>query len=197
MIDLTALKLRASPVRVMDFGGVLTPGTGGSRQRIDRIGTRHGFDFETPAMPAEPEGRIWSMRLSRAKTEGALIWIPEPGLVLNAAEGAPVARAASAGGSSFLLGGATPGLAIPEGKWVSHIHDARRYAYRVAVPVTVNSSGQADLTLWPLLRTVVSVGDVLEIAVPKMQAVSISGDFGYPQDAELTPAFSFSLEEDE
>lgn len=197
MIDLTALKLRASPVRLLDFGGVLTPPLGGARQRIDRVGTRHGFDFETPAMPVEPDGRIWSMRLSRAKTEGALIWIPEPGLVLNAAEGAPVARVSTAGGSAFLLGGATAGLVIPEGKWVSHIHDGRRYAYRVAASVTVNGGGQADLTLWPMLRTVVTAGDVLEIAVPKMQAVSISGDFGYPQDAELTPAFSFSLEEDE
>lgn len=197
MIDLTALALRASPIRVLDFGGVLTPSTGGPRQRIDRIGTRHGFDFETPAMPVEPDGRIWSMRLSRAKTEGALIRIPEPGLTLNHAEGAPVARAASAGGSTFLLGGATPGLVIPEGKWVSHIHDARRYAYRVAAALTVNGSGQADLTLWPLLRTVITAGDVLEIAMPKMQAVSISGDFGYPQDVTRTVAFSISLEEDE
>lgn len=197
MIDLTSLSFRSAAPRVLDFGGVLTPGTGGPRQRIDRIGTRSGFDLETAAMLVEPDGRLWSIRLSRAKTEGALIRILEPGLVLNAAEGTPVARASTAGGSAFLLGGATAGLVIPEGKWVSHIHDGRRYAYRVAASVTVNGAGEANLTLWPMLRAVVTAGDVLEIAVPKMQASSISGDFGYANGPGRTVAFSFTLEEDE
>lgn len=195
MIDLTAIPLMAAPPEVQDFGGLLTPPLGGPTQRIDRVGTRWQFNFSTPQMPIEPDGRLWASRLARAKTEGALVWVPEPDLVF-AAIGTPVVASATTAGSSVPLSGCTAGRVIPEGKWVSFIHDARRYLYQVTAERTVAGDGTVTLPIFPMLRTSLAVSDVAELFAPKVQG-SITGTLGWPLDIERFMQLQFTLAEDE
>lgn len=197
MIDLTSLKLRASPPQLLDFGGTLTPSLGGPRQRINRLGTRWAFAFETPNMKMEPDGRIWSTRLARAKTDGALIWVPEPDYVHTGAATAVVAGGAASVGTKLYLVNAAANQLFPEGKWLSLIHDGRRYLHRVATSVAADASGFSPIDIFPMLRVIPTTGDVVEIAEPKMQSSSIEGDFGWPVEVGGFTSFSFTLAEDE
>lgn len=195
MIDLSAIPLMASPPTVVDFGGTLTPALGGPVQHIDRVGTRWAFAFTTPQMPVEPDGRLWASRCARAKTEGALVWVPEPDLDF-ASIGTPVVASAVTAGSSVQLSGCTAGREIPEGKWVSFIHGGRRYLHLVTAARTVSGTGTVTLPIFPMLRTSLSSGDTAELAVPKVQG-SISGQFGWPLDIERFVQLQFTIEEDE
>ncbi len=194
MIDLTALPLFSASPSVMDFGGVLTPATGGPRQRVNRIGTRHAIECQTPKMPIDT-GRVWAGRLARAKIEGGLIAYPEPGLVFDPI-GVPNIASAVTGGMAAPVRGMIEGRVIPESKALSIIHDGRRYLYFTTAEVTVAPGGTATLPVFPMLRSVLATGDLVELLVPKVQGELI-GDFSWPIDVDEAPTFGFRLEESE
>lgn len=195
MIDLTDIRLANATPAVVDFGGTLTPALGGPRQRINRLGTRWSFAMETPMLEADPDLRIWASRLARAKLETGLIWIPEPDLVFGP-EGAPRVAQAVAGGTSLPLSGLSARLAIPEGKWLSIIHDGRRYVYRVARDMAATAGGTVALPIYPLLRTRLAAGDVVELARPKVQG-EIDGEFSWDVPVSRFASLSFTIAEEE
>ncbi|WP_298090451.1 hypothetical protein [uncultured Sphingomonas sp.] len=195
MIDLTEIRLANATPAVLDFGGTLTPALGGPRQRINRLGTRWAFEMETPLLDAEPDLRIWASRLARAKLETGLVWIPEPDLVFGP-EGAPRVAQAVAGGTSLPLSGLSARLAIPEGKWLSIIHDGRRCVYQVARDTAATAGGTATLPIFPMLRTMLVPGDVVELAVPKVQG-EIEGDFSWDVPVGRFASLSFTIAEEE
>lgn len=195
MIDLSEILLDDVQPAVLDFGGTLKPALGGAWQRIMRIGTRWAFTMQTPKLDAEPDLRIWSSRLAQAKLETGLVWIPEPDLGFGP-EGAPRVAQAVNGGTSLPLSGLTPGLVIPEGKWLSIIHDGRRYVYRVARDMAATAGGTVTLPIYPLLRTRLVPGDVVELARPKVQG-EIDGDFSWSVPVGRSAALSFTIAEEE
>ena len=195
MIDLSDILLNEAEPALLDFGGTLTPALGGARQRIQRLGTRWSFAMRTPDLDAEPDLRIWSSRLAQAKLETGLVWIPEPNLVFGP-EGAPRVAQAVAGGTSLPLSGLSARLAIPEGKWLSIIHDGRRYVYRVARDLVASAGGAVTLPIYPMLRTVLTPGDVVELAVPKVQG-EIEGDFSWGVPVSGHAPLSFTIAEEE
>ncbi|WP_342658645.1 hypothetical protein NPJ82_05840 [Sphingomonas sp. NY01] len=195
MIDLSEILLDDVQPAVLDFGGTLKPALGGAWQRIMRIGTRWAFTMQTPKLDAEPDLRVWSSRLAQAKLETGLVWIPEPDLVFGP-EGAPRVAQAVNGGTSLPLSGLTPGLVIPEGKWLSIIHDGRRYVYRVARDMAATAGGAVTLPIYPLLRTRLAPGDVVELARPKVQG-EIDGDFSWSVPVGRSAPLSFTIAEEE
>lgn len=195
MIDLSEILLDDVQPAVLDFGGTLKPALGGAWQRIMRLGTRWAFTMQTPKLDAEPDLRIWSSRLAQAKLETGLVWIPEPDLVFGP-EGTPRVAQAVNGGTSLPLSGLTPELVIPEGKWLSIIHVGRRYVYRVARDMAATAGGTVALPIYPLLRTRLAPGDVVELARPKVQG-EIEGDFSWDVPVDRFASLSFTIAEEE
>lgn len=195
MIDLSDLPLDDAQPEVQDFGGYLTPPLGGPVQRIDRVGTRWTMAFTTPNLPVEPDLRLWSARLARGKKEGVLIWIPEPDLAAPD-YGMPRIAVAVTGGSVVRIRGLPVGTLIVEGKWLSVIHDARRYLYRAAADTVADANGIAVVRLDPMLRTDLAAGDVVELAVAKMQG-SIPAAFRWAVPLARFAPLGFTVVEDE
>lgn len=196
MIDLTAIPLASAQPEVQDFGGLLTPPLGGPVQRINRVGTRWAVSFETPNLPADPALRLWSGRIARAKIEGAVCWIPEPDLLFTLV-GAVAVRSATSGGNVLRLVAATapPGRLVPEGKWVSYIHDGRRYLHRTTADAVVIGGGALDLPVFPALRSITTIGDTVEVDEPRMQGTLSIGSMLIP--LERAAPLTFSISEDE
>lgn len=185
----------ASP-RLLDWGADLIPPLGGAVQRISRLGSRYALDVEMPPMPAEPTGRIWVSRLKRGKTNRVVF--PFPQLDINiGAPGTPLVKTAATGGTSFALKGLTPYYAIREGQFFSVIHGGRRYLHSADAQVIADAAGDATLTITPMLRTAVSVDDVVEIAVPIMEGYIEGDDFGWNIDTARWIGLSFSVVEAE
>lgn len=193
MIDLTALAAYSHTPRLLDFGGFLAPSTGAAVLRVDRMGNRHAVDFVLPSMRMEPTGRIWVSRLKRAKTEGAFMRFPQvdfrPG-----ASGVPVVAARTVGGRSLPIAGGQPGGVIREGQWLSVINADRRYLHSVDAETQFLADGTALLSVTPMLRVPLNVGDVIELAQPRIEGLLLD-DFAWPVATNRTASLSFTLTE--
>ena len=193
-IDLTGIPIRMMQPAALRFGGVITPGTGGPTQRVDRIGSRWAFGFETSAMRIEPDGRRWGTLLDRADRDGVLIAIEQPDFDPGA-PGRPTVTSNTASGRSVPITGATPNYAVRPGQWVSFVHGGRRYLDKVAEQVVLNSSGAGMLVLLNLIRTPLTAGDVVELGRPMIEG-SLEGYQPGAWELERVTAFSFTVRED-
>jgi len=181
-------------VLLRDFGSVLTPFLGGPAQRINRLGTRFGLRLSMPPMDAT-EGLIYLSRLLQGRQSTVILPWPlldfDPGT-----PGAPLVSANVASGTSIPIKGLSPGYQAKEGQFFSVIHASRRYMYMFTANATANGSGALTATIFPMLRTPLSINDVLEIAQPMIEGLVLPGEelswqIGLSNDRE----FSFSVME--
>lgn len=191
---LSGFSYRTAGPRLIDFGGELTPGLGAEVQRLNRLGNRFAIELELPPVREEPEGRILAAKLRLAKTQGALFAFPQPGLAIGA-PGNPVVDGAVTGGTSLPLRGLTPHYAIRFGQFLSIINGGRRYLYSAAAAATADASGEAIVTIDPLLRRELADGDVVELAKPMIEGLLATGDL--PWGIMLAPflELGFSITE--
>lgn len=177
-----------------DWGGVLTPFLGGPEIAIERLGKRFGIRVTMPPMRGEV-ARQFVSRLLRGKKEGVLLEWPlldfDPG-----SPGSPTIYTPAAGGSAIAMQGLSPGYAIKEGQFFSVIHSGRRYMHMSTGNVTANGSGTAAVSIFPQLRTAVSISDTIEMDPPMIQGLVSPGDeFGWDMALEHTVGLSFSVME--
>ncbi|MFD1103721.1 hypothetical protein [Sphingobium olei] len=151
---------------VVSFGSTLTPFLGGPTQRILRLGTRFAMRVTMPPMRAEV-GRQWTSALARGTEAGVLMPIVQDIDVGN--PGAPLASAAVTAGMLLPIKGLTPGYAAKDGQFLSIVHNGRRYLHIFAADQVANGSGVLNALIWPMIRTGLSVNDVIEIAQPKIE----------------------------
>lgn len=182
--------------RYIDYGGELAPALGGPVQKLNRLGDRYALDVVLPPMEAEPTGRVFIQRLTRARKVGALMEFPQLGLVIGA-PGAPLVNGAVAGGTSVPVKGLTPGYVVREGQFFSIVVSGRRYLHSSDSEVIANGSGLATLTVSPMLRVPLSNNDVIEIASPKIEGLVQGNATAWDLDLAETIGLSFSIVEAE
>lgn len=158
--------VRSMRPMVMSFGSVLTPFLGGPTQRINRLGTRWAMRVSMPPMRAEV-GRLWVDALSRGTESGVLMPIVQDIDVGN--PGAPLLSAAVTAGMLLPIKGLTPGYVAKAGQFLSIVHGGRRYVHIFSADAAANGSGVLNAAIWPMIRTGLSVNDVVEIAVPMIE----------------------------
>jgi len=190
---MTALEIAECMPIPMNFGGVQSSALGPA-QRIDRLGSRWAFQFASVPMDLEPDGRRWGALFDQAEVEGGIFRIRQPGLNVGA-PGLPLIAADTPLGRSLPLAGLTPGCVIRLGQWLSVIVDGQRYLDRAMEQVIAESDGTATVTIKYLIRSPMSEGDVVEIAVPKIEG-SVDGAFGGGWGNDRTTSFSFTVRED-
>jgi hypothetical protein len=153
---------------LVDFGGFITPGLGGQVQRIDRMGNRFGIAVSMPPVVGKDRGRILVSRLIRGKTEGVRIEYP----LLDFPPGAPgtvVVDGAGQSGRTLLVRGATPNYTFREGQPFSIESDEQHYLHFVDGQVSADSSGDAELSISPMLRIEPADGDTCHFAKPMIE----------------------------
>lgn len=158
--------VRSMRPMVMSYGSVLTPFLGGPTQRINRLGTRWAMRVSMPPMRAEV-GRRWVDALSRGTESGVLMPIVQDIDVGN--PGAPLLSAAVTAGMLLPIKGLTPGYMAKAGQFLSIVHGGRRYVHIFSADAAANGSGVLNAAIWPMIRTGLSVNDVVEIAVPMIE----------------------------
>lgn len=192
-VDLTGIRLALAEPMPLDFGSAVDPATGGRRTRVDRLGSRWAWRFETPAMKLEPEGRLWSEKLNRARRLGAVMTLTQPDFEVGA-PGQPKVRTATATGRIVPLKGLTPHYAVKAGTWLSIVSDGDRYLDHVAGQVIADADGEVDVELMNLIRAPLSVNDVVEI--PAKIEGTLEGLSGGAWVNERITSFSFSIVEE-
>jgi hypothetical protein len=193
MIEIDA-NVAGCTMRLMDFGGELSPFLGGPVQRIERLGSRFAMDIQLPPMRIEPDGRRMISQLARAKFEGVRVEIPQVDFDTGA-PGSTLVDGAVPGGTSLPIKSGTAYYAIKEGQFVTVIHSGRRYVHMAAAQLILDASGEGDLTVHPMLRTPLSNNDVIEIGRPMIEGWISGNEYAWTLDMARTVGLSFTVAE--
>src|SRR3546814_9072759 len=70
----------------------------------------------------------------------------------------------------------TPSYAIREGQFFSIVHGGRRYVHMFTASVVASGTGTVTASIFPPLRTSLSVNDVVEIVAPKIEGHVLPGE---------------------
>ncbi|WP_433910373.1 hypothetical protein [Sphingomonas yabuuchiae] len=159
--------------KLLDWGSDQKAPMGGGYQRLNRLGNRFALDITYPRLKPEPDGRILIARLRRAKTEGALFPVPQPGLDIGN-PGNPVINGGNQAGNVLVLRGFAGGYILREGQFFSVIHGGRRYLHNAAGDFVASPGGVMTITLDPMLRIVTTDGAVVEVGKPYIEGI-VSG----------------------
>lgn len=179
---------------LVDAGGYLTPFLGGPVQRINRLGMRFGVRFVMPELDGE-EARAYVARLLRGRADRVVI--PWPQTIYSDDDPGNASMLGNvAGGTAISVKGLNPSYAFAEGQFFSVIHGGRRYVYMTTSTAQVGIGGTAALSIWPPLRTPLSVNDVVEVAEPMIEGLVSPGDeLVWQQAIDLTSVIEFSVVE--
>lgn len=193
-VDLTAYSFRAAAPIPLDFGGPVTPATGGRRIRIDRNGSRWMMRVMLPAKKIEPDARLLMADLTTAMREGAIIRVKQPDFDAGA-PGSVAVRTATASGRTIPLKGLTPHYAIRKGQWLNYVVDGQHYLDLVREQVIADAAGEADVVIANLIREPLSVDDEIILGSPVIEG-TIEGEFGGEWDENRLAQFGFVIVED-
>src|SRR3546814_1996587 len=84
---------------------------------------------------------------------------PQPGFTIGA-PGSPLVSTAASGGTALAIKSLTPSYAIREGQFFSSVHGGRRYVHMFTASVVASGTGTVTASIFPPLRTSLSVNDV-------------------------------------
>lgn len=167
LIDLP-LPWTAQPA-LMDFGGDMQPASpGGVHQRFARKGSRWRVTFSAlPSLNAACGRQLIASRL-KARAAGSTVTAPWPQPAASAL-GSPTVNGAGQSGRTLICNGFTAGVTIPAGLFFSVSVAGRSYLYQVALATTADGSGNATLTLSPMLRASPAASAALNFAAPVIE----------------------------
>ena len=168
-----------------------TPQFGGPAQRVSRMGDRYQMDVTTRSlMYADAAALIAD--LTQGTSQKVLCPVQQPGLVIGST-GNPVVSSGS--GSTLNLTGFAANYPIRKGQFFSLVHGGKRYLHYASAAATANASGVVALSIWPMLRTTVSGGDVCEFAVPKIEGFLSDTSWSWSVGIAQTVGLTFSIVE--
>lgn len=177
-----------------DFGGDLTPWGGGEIQNIDRLGTRFSMVVSLPPLWRDEAG-VWVSRLLQAKRSSAVLAFPQLGDDVGD-EGVPRVNGAGQAGTFLAIDGLPANKPVKEGWFFSILTGGRRYLHCITADVVASPSGEAILSIEPMLRIIPADNAVVELAEPKMEGM-VQGGVGWDIDLAIEFGLSFTLVERE
>lgn len=164
-----------------------TPQYSGPRQRVSRLGDRWKLDVVCrPLAYAQAVGVVAA--LVQGTSQRVVVPVQQPGLTIGS-PGNPVAATAASGGTTVSASGFSASYAVQPGQYFSLVHGGKRYLHIITAATTATAGGAATLAIWPMLRTPLTAGDVLEFATPKIEgylALSQAWSVGLAKSVGLT-----------
>lgn len=194
MIDLTAITGSAGKPKLLDYGSIVKPALGGPAQKLNRLGTRFGFDFESIPYETEGAGRRLIALLQQAKLQGAMIIYPQLDFNIGA-PGTTLANGAHSAGTTLNIKGATPHYTVRAGQALNVVKSGRRYLYFSASQETLNGTGQGTITLTTPMRTVLAGDEVIDFKKPRIEGFIEGEEWEWAIEAERLTPIKFYIEE--
>ncbi|KQO13284.1 hypothetical protein [Sphingomonas sp. Leaf242] len=195
MIDLTHIEQTIAEPELIDFGASLSPFLGGPSQRLDRLGTRHAISVQMPTMSVEREGRLWIVRLIRAKQEDCFVEFQQPGFKIGIPGNSITVSAAVDGGRVLSVTGGRPGYSVREGQALTLTSRGRRFFYLASARSVFSASGQTQIELAVPLREEATIGDSVDLRKPVMAGRIMEDGWKWSIDTARNVGLSFRIEE--
>ncbi len=146
----------------------LTPSFGGPVQRASRLGDKWTLEGKVrPLTYAQAIGIV--AKLVQASSQRVSYPFPQDGLTIGS-PGSPQVNGGSQLGTSLIADGFTAGYAVQAGQFFNVVNaDGSRHLHQVTTAVTANGSGQATLSIFPMLRASPADNATLDFATPVIQ----------------------------
>lgn len=177
---------------LLDYGGIMRPGSGAAAQRVDRAGSRFRIEVGFPPMPAAT-GKVFLARLIRAKREGIKIAYPLLG-VSQGSPGSPVVNGAGQSGTTLNVRGLSGGYAVQEGYWLSISNGTRSYLHVVTAAATA-SGGTMSISIAPALRFPFADGAAVNLTSPVIDGFVVGEEWSWAMDINHHLGLSVAIEE--
>lgn len=178
---------------LIDYGGVLRSAIGGASQSIDRLGSRFRVELSYPPME-DDDGRVFVSRLIRAKREGLRVEYPllsvDQGL-----PGSPVVDGAGQTGFNIAVRNLTANYSGYEGFWLSIERAGQHYLHNATANFTADALGDAVIPISPALRVPFLDGDIVNLAVPKVEGFIAGDEIGWQMSLAHHISFGVVIEE--
>lgn len=179
-------------------GTTQRPAWGGPLLPLARTGDRWAFDVSIPAMEAATCGTKVKLILAKGKINTVIMAIREPGSPVRD-YGSPRVALGGQQGTSLNVAGLTPGVVIPDGKWMNLVIGGQHFLYLVDGEATADGNGTAILKLWPMIRRSAPLNAPVRLADPVIEGfVTIEGGVSIKDFAHVgSAAVNFRIEEQE
>lgn len=178
---------------LIDYGGILRPGSGAAAQRVDRAGSRFRLEVGFPPMTADT-GKVFLSRLIQAKRDGIKLAYPLIG-ISQGSPGTPVVNGAGQSGTTLNVRGCTAGYSVQEGYWLSISNGTRSYLHVVTAAATANGTGNIALTIAPALRYPFADGAAINLTAPVIDGFVVGEEWAWSLDINHHVGLSVSIEE--
>jgi hypothetical protein len=180
--------------RFIDAGLWQRGALGGVHIRIDRPGSRYGITLQFPPIETRQVGRMVVSRLIQAQRSGMRVALPlgdfQPG-----SPGNPVVDGNDQAGTSIAVRGFTPGYAVREGQWFTHVQGDDAKLYNVAAPTIANALGKAIVIIEPELGLEPIDGDRLLFGKPVIQGKPVGNEATWKMSLARHIGFDLQIEE--
>lgn len=167
-----------------------TPQFGGPVQRVSRLGDRFTYAVNTRKL-SYVQGASVIAALIQGLSNKVVCPVQQPGLAIGT-PGNPTVLGGS--GTTLNLTGFTNGYQIRAGQLFSLVHGGKRYLHMATADATANG-GAVSLSIFPMLRTAVTSGDVAEFATPKIEGFLSDTSQGWSVGLSQAIGLTFSISE--
>ncbi|CAN7168113.1 hypothetical protein [Brevundimonas sp. LjRoot202] len=177
--------------RIVSLRNDVTSLIGGNRQRNQRKGDHYRVRFQMPPL-SYGEALEWRSLLSAGDT--VVMTLPQPGVDPDPV-GTPLVNGADQLGTTLVVDGLTPQLAIRKGQMLSIFTNGRYWTYGIDADVIADAAGAATLTLEVMIRTLHADNDPIELAEPKIEGFASVDDDSWTLDENGYIRLAFEIEE--
>lgn len=184
---------RRMGIRMIDYGGTLTPGLGGPTQRINRNGNRFAISVQLPPMNAD-DARGWLAALNAGVEEGVIFRFRQVDLYAGS-PGNVVVDGGGQAGKTLAVRGCNPNYPFRRGQFFNLVQGGRRYLQQVFTPLAAGSDGKAQLSIRPALRVEPGDGAALIIGQPVIEGLLEGNGFQWEVDDQDMTNISFAIVE--
>lgn len=152
-------------MRLVSTAADLSPAFGGPTQRISRMGSRWALDVVVPSLRWDSCGMGLVADLARGEVEPVGLALPQPGFAIGVPGDARV-DGADQSGTTLNVRLLTAGYVVRKGQFFSIQTGGVRYVHVVTAEATADGTGDAALSIWPMLRVSPSGSGVVELDAP-------------------------------
>lgn len=184
---------RRMGVRMIDYGGTLTPGLGGPTQRINRNGNRFAISVQLPPMIAD-DARGWLAALN-AGVEDGVIWRFRQVDLRPGSPGNAVVNGSGQAGKTLAVRGCNPNYPFRRGQFFNLLEGGRHYLHQVFSPMNASGDGMVILPVRPGLRLEPTDGAALIIGQPVIEGLLEGNGFAYEVDEQDMTNIAFTIVE--
>lgn len=178
----------------VDYGGMLTPSTGGPSQRLNRNGNRWSVSVQLPPMRVESLARLWIVALTRGLRDSVRFYILQPDFAVGPV-GQPKVNGAGQAGVALVVDGGTARYTYRPSQWVTVETGGVGHLYMVTDSKMADGAGAAVLPIEPPLRVEPADNDLVHVTAPFIDGTLGQGGVPWTIDVARTIGLSFTVTE--